>query len=42
MDPNRNFTVVAFVQNIDSMSILGAHGTPIRQIAREKLVNLNF
>ncbi len=33
-DAKRNLSVVAFVQQIDSMSILGAHATPIRPLGQ--------
>jgi hypothetical protein len=33
-DPNRNLNVVAFVQSFDSMLILGANATPIRQLGQ--------
>jgi len=33
-DANRNMSVVAFVQQIGSMSILGAHATPIRTLSQ--------
>ena len=33
-DAKRNMSVVAFVQQIDSMSILGAHATPVRELGQ--------
>ena len=33
-DAKRNMSVVAFVQQIDSMSIFGAHATPIRALGQ--------
>ena len=33
-DAKRKMSVVAFVQQIDSMSILGAHSTPVRALGQ--------
>ena len=37
---NRNFSVVSFVQRIDSMSVLGAHATMIRQLGEHHAADL--
>ena len=37
---NRNFSVVSFVQRIDSMSVLGAHATMIRQLEEHPAADL--
>ncbi len=37
---NRNLSVVAFVQRIDSMSVLGAHATQIRQLGEDHAADL--
>lgn len=37
---NRNFSVVSFVQRIDSMSVLGAHATMIRQLEEHHAADL--
>ncbi len=40
LSANRNLSVVAFVQRIDSMSVLGAHATQIRQLGVDNAADL--
>ena len=37
---NRNFSVISFLQRIDSMSVLGAHATKIRQLGGHHTADL--